>query len=134
MDKARVLAIKLLLRSEEQGYSNLILKAALEKESLNARDKQFVSALVYGTLEKQRLLDALLDLFLKKPCKKLDAPVRAILRCGRRAGISSAFSPRTASPAPRTAWNSCSRRLKTPRSQLLSAGRSPPPICLPTSS
>ena len=63
MDKARVLAIKLLLRCEEQGYSNLVLKAALEKEPLDARDKQFVSALVYGTIEKQRLLDALLDLF-----------------------------------------------------------------------
>lgn len=82
MDKARILAVKLLLRCEEQGYSNLVLKAALEKEQLDARDKQFVSALVYGTLEKQRLLDALLDLFLKKPCKKLDAPVRAILRSG----------------------------------------------------
>lgn len=82
MDKARILAIKLLLRCEEQGYSNLVLKAALEKEALDARDKQFVSALVYGTLEKQRLLDALLDRFLKKPCKKLDAPVRAILRSG----------------------------------------------------
>ena len=82
MDKARILAVKLLLRCEEQGYSNLVLKAALEKEHLDVRDKQFVSALVYGTLEKQRLLDALLDLFLKKPCKKLDAPVRAILRSG----------------------------------------------------
>ena len=82
MDKARVLAIRLLLRCEDQGYSNLVLKAALEKEPLDARDKQFVSALVYGTLEKQRLLDALLDLFLKKPCKKLDAPVRAVLRSG----------------------------------------------------
>ncbi len=82
MDKTRVLAVKLLIRCEEQGYSNLVLKAALEKETLDVRDKQFVRALVYGTLEKQRLLDALLDLFLKKPCKKLDASVRAILRSG----------------------------------------------------
>ncbi len=82
MDKARMLAVKLLVRCEEQGYSNLVLKAALDKEPLEARDKQFISALVYGTLERQRLLDALLDLYLKKPCRRLDAPVRAILRSG----------------------------------------------------
>lgn len=82
MDKARVLCVKLLLRCEEQGYSNLVLKAALDREELDTRDKQFVSALLYGTLEKQRLIDALLDLYLKKPCVKLDAPVRAILRSG----------------------------------------------------
>lgn len=82
MDKARVLCVKLLLRCEEQGYSNLVLKAALDREELDTRDKQFVSALLYGTLEKQRLIDAFLNVYLKKPCAKLDAPVRAILRSG----------------------------------------------------
>lgn len=82
MDKARILAIKLLLRCEEQGYSNLVLKAELDKEELDGKDKAFVSALVYGTLEKKRLLDALLNRHLKKPCEKLDAPVRVILRSG----------------------------------------------------
>ena len=82
MDTARALAVRLLMRSEESGYSNLLLKNALEKETLSDQDRRFVSALVYGTLEKQRLLDALLDLFLKKPVLRLDAPVRAILRSG----------------------------------------------------
>ncbi len=82
MEKTRALAVRLLLRCEDDGYSNLVLKGALEREALQPREKAFVSALVYGTLEKQRLLDALLDRFLKKPCARLDAPVRAILRSG----------------------------------------------------
>ncbi len=82
MDKARMLAVKLLQRCEDSGYANLVLKNALDREQLETRDKQFVTALVHGTLEKQRLLDALLDTCLKKPCAKLDAPVRAILRSG----------------------------------------------------
>lgn len=82
MDKIRRLAVQLLLRCEESGYSNLVLKNALDREELSLRDKQFISVLVYGTLEKQRLLDALLNQYLKKPCEKLDAPVRVLLRCG----------------------------------------------------
>ncbi len=82
MDQPRRLAVQLLQRSEENGYANLLLKSALDKCPLDARDKQFVSVLVYGTLEKQYTLDALLNLYLKKPVQKLDSSVRAILRCG----------------------------------------------------
>lgn len=82
MDRPRYLAVKLLLRCEEAGYADLVLKGALAKEALSGQERQFVSALVYGTLERQRLLDALLDCFLKKPVRRLDAPVRAILRSG----------------------------------------------------
>lgn len=82
MDNARVLAVRLLLRCEKDGYANLVLKSALDKQTLSPQDRQFVSALVYGTLEKQRLLDALLQPCLKKNLAALDAPVRAILRSG----------------------------------------------------
>ena len=82
MDKTRALAVRLLMRCEDAGYSNLVLKSALEQQPLEPREKAFVSALVYGTVERQRLLDALLDSCLKKPCARLDAPVRAILRSG----------------------------------------------------
>lgn len=82
MDKVRLLCVRLLVRCENSGYSNLLLKNAFEQGSYTDRDRQFASALVYGTLEKQRLLDAFLNLFLKKDCSRLDAPVRAILRSG----------------------------------------------------
>lgn len=82
MDNARRTAVLALVHQEQNGYSNLVLASALEKQQLSARDKAFVSALFYGVTERLLTLDWRLEKCLSKPLKKLDPEVRAILRSG----------------------------------------------------
>ncbi|HJA25174.1 MAG TPA: 16S rRNA (cytosine(967)-C(5))-methyltransferase RsmB [Candidatus Fournierella merdigallinarum] len=82
MTNARRTAALALAKQEQNGYSNLVLAAALEREALSPRDKAFVSALFYGVTERLLPLDWALGQCLAKPLAKLDAPVRAVLRCG----------------------------------------------------
>lgn len=82
MNKARYTAARALLECEDNGYSNLVLAARLRQKDLDARDRAFVTALVYGTLERGILLDELLDRCSQRPLKKLDPAVRVILRSG----------------------------------------------------
>ncbi len=80
MSNARYIAIKALLKCENNGYSNLILKNILEASSLSNQDKGFVSILVYGVIEKQYTLEYILSLFLPKGLDKRDKEVKIILR------------------------------------------------------
>ena len=82
MDKPRKIAVQALQKCENDGYSNLVLNHMLERSTLSPRDKGFVSIIVYGTIERKMLIDFILQKFIAKPLKKLDAPVRAILRSG----------------------------------------------------
>ena len=81
---ARYLAVKALIRQEQNGYSNLVLDAELKKctPPLQPRDAAFAASIFYTTLERQNTLDACLAKFIRKPLAKLDAPVRCILRAG----------------------------------------------------
>ena len=81
---ARYLAVKALVRQEQDGYANLVLDAELSRcrPPLESRDAAFAARIFYTVLERRNLLDWTLDRFLKKPVRKLDAPVRAILRAG----------------------------------------------------
>ena len=81
---ARYLAVKALVRQEQNGYANLVLDAELKKctPPLDARDTAFAASIFYTALERQNTLDFCLSQFSRKPVAKLDAPVRAILRAG----------------------------------------------------
>ncbi len=80
---ARQVAFELLLRIEkDSAYSNLLLEELLSNTSLDTRDKSFVSALVYGTVERKLTLDYELSLYLSKPLKKLKPEVLTIMRLG----------------------------------------------------
>lgn len=81
---ARYLAVKALIRQEQNGYSNLVLDSELKKCSppLPQRDAAFASGIFYTALEHQTLIDWMLSRFSKRPLERLDAPVRAILRAG----------------------------------------------------
>lgn len=57
MDKARLLAVKALIKVDRGGYSQLTLDAALSKARLSARDAAFASALFYGVIERRLTLD-----------------------------------------------------------------------------
>lgn len=78
----RQTAFRVLLRVErENAYSNLALDAEL-KRSANGASTAFVTALVYGVLERQITLDFVLQQYLLKPLRKLRPEVRVILRMG----------------------------------------------------
>lgn len=82
MINPRRAVVTALMKQEKNGYANLILNAALENFEGTPRDKAFISAVFYGTVERMITLDFLLAQCLTKPLLKMDAEVRAILRSG----------------------------------------------------
>lgn len=76
-------AYETLTRVEKGGaYSNIALREALRPAGLDARQRAFCSALVYGVLERKLTLDRVLTPFLSRPISKLDPQVLCILRLG----------------------------------------------------
>lgn len=82
----RQTAFRVLNRIERNSaYSNLALDAELRQnrdQEENAAFSSFVTALVYGVLERKITLDWFLSGFLKKPIKKLRPEVLTVLRMG----------------------------------------------------
>ena len=79
-DVARRVALDVLVRIDTEGaYANVVLPKTLAGTDLDARDRGFVTELVYGTTRKRRALDWVIDPFLVK-----DPPpvARAALRLG----------------------------------------------------
>jgi 16S rRNA (cytosine967-C5)-methyltransferase len=76
---SRVVARDALLRIDDGAYANLVLPALLERSKLDARDRRFVTELVYGTTRMRRALDAVLAPHLQR---EPEASVRCILRLG----------------------------------------------------
>ena len=58
---ARYLAVKALMRQEQNGYANLVLDSELKacKPPLSPRDAAFASGIFYTVLERRSLLDYL---------------------------------------------------------------------------
>ena len=69
MKNARQIALLALNKTENDGYSSIVLDNLLESESLDSREKAFASALFYGVLERKQTLDFQLARFLKSPLK-----------------------------------------------------------------
>lgn len=71
MTNLRKLAVNILINIEKDGaYSNLALAKFFKDTDLTREDKAFVSALVYGVLDRKITLDYVLSKFLKTPIKK----------------------------------------------------------------
>lgn len=76
-------AFRVLNRIEKnKAYSNLALDAELRQNQENTLSSAFVTALVYGVLERKITLDYILSSFLKQPIKKLRPEVLTALRLG----------------------------------------------------
>ena len=83
MKTARQTAFEILNKIyRDNSYSNLILDSVLDKSDLSSVDKSFVSALVYGVIERTITLDYEISQYLKQPIKKLKSQVLTILRMG----------------------------------------------------
>lgn len=83
MKSVRQTAYEILLNiHKNQAYSNISVDSAIETGKLNETDASFLSALVYGTIEKTIGLDYNLALYLTQPINKLRPEILTVLRLG----------------------------------------------------
>lgn len=64
----------------DKAYANLSLQQTFRKHQLDVRDKGLCSEIVYGTLQRQRTLDALLGQVCNKSLSDLELEILTILR------------------------------------------------------
>ena len=81
MSNGRKIAVSVLLKIErDNSYSNITLGSYLKEYELSTEDKAFVSALVYGVLDRKITLDYVLSRFMKTPLKKTAPFTLQVLR------------------------------------------------------
>lgn len=82
-DQARLAAVRVLYQVlEEEAFSNESAAYHLADPDLDARDRAFASALIFGTLGRLPAIDYFLGRVSKRPLKDLDPWVRTVLRAG----------------------------------------------------
>lgn len=80
MANARKIAIKALLKIENKSaYSNITLNSVFSQVEVSPEDKSFVTALVYGVLDRRITLRYILKKFIKTPLKKISGYTLAVL-------------------------------------------------------
>ena len=83
MANTRNIALNVLLKIENEGaYSNIALNNAIKENRLSGVDSSFVSALVYGVLERKITLDYIIRSYSKIPLRKIETKTKNILRLG----------------------------------------------------
>ncbi|PSN18267.1 16S rRNA (cytosine(967)-C(5))-methyltransferase [filamentous cyanobacterium CCP5] len=79
---ARQLAFEALQAIERGAYADVALHRGLRPRSLAGRDRALTTELVYGSVRRQRTLDALIDALGKKTARQQPMAVRLLLRLG----------------------------------------------------
>ncbi|HEY9877188.1 MAG TPA: 16S rRNA (cytosine(967)-C(5))-methyltransferase [Leptolyngbyaceae cyanobacterium] len=79
---ARQLAFQVLQSVHKGAYADVALHRFLLQSGLSDRDRAFVTELVYGSVRRQRTLDALIDQLGKKKASQQPSGIRAILQLG----------------------------------------------------
>ncbi|MEO1404535.1 MAG: 16S rRNA (cytosine(967)-C(5))-methyltransferase [Cyanobacteria bacterium J06635_1] len=79
---ARQVALTVLKSIERGAFADVELDRQLNRTSLSHVDRRLVTALVYGSVRRQRTLDALIDQFGKKTAQQQPADLRQILHLG----------------------------------------------------
>lgn len=83
LDQARLTAARIIHSVLEEGaYANLDSLGRLENENLEARDRSFASALVYGTISRIPSIDWLLERVSSRKVAAMDPWTRTVLRLG----------------------------------------------------
>jgi len=82
ISQARTIAFDVLLRVAKQGaYADDVLRAELDG-TVKTEDAGLATELALGVLRWQRLLDFVIDRYLKNPANTADVEVRIALRLG----------------------------------------------------
>lgn len=83
MSNPRNIAFNVLMKIEQDNaYSNIALNNAIRENKLSGLDSSFVSALVYGVLERKITLDYIIKQYSKIPLRKIELKTKMILRLG----------------------------------------------------
>lgn len=83
MSNPRNTALNVLMKIEQDNaYSNIALNNAIRENKLSGVDSSFVSALVYGVLERKITLDYIIKQYSKIPLRKIELKTKMILRLG----------------------------------------------------
>ena len=92
-DGARVLAFRVLTQVNREGaYANLRLPQALTDSKLEARERAWVTELVYGTLRMQGRHDYAISQIIDRPFAELDEGIVDVLRLGLHQ-LNEMFTP-----------------------------------------
>ena len=83
MDNPRKIAYDVLVKcaSAEQ-YSNIALDTAIKRADLTAPDRGLLTTLVYGVIERQLTLDAIIESLCDRGSEEISPDVRTLLRLG----------------------------------------------------
>ena len=80
---ARAIAYELLIKAEKsRQYSNIALDSALSKHELSTADKNLVSAIFYGVIERRITLDYQISTISSRPTEEIDSNTITALRIG----------------------------------------------------
>jgi len=79
---ARQIAFEALRSIARGAFADVVIDRKLNGSTLSAQDKGLVTELVYGTVRRQRTLDALIDQFGKRKASQQQADLLQILRLG----------------------------------------------------
>ena len=83
MESARQIAFKALRKiQKDKGFSNIVINNSLNTEVLSAKDRTFVTALVYGVVESLLTLDFIIEANSSKKLSNIESDVLTILRMG----------------------------------------------------
>ena len=82
-DEPRLLAYNVIREvNQSGGFANLLLPRYLQESDLEARDKGFVTELVYGTLRMQGMHDWIIEQVIDREFSELDPGIVDVLRLG----------------------------------------------------
>jgi 16S rRNA (cytosine967-C5)-methyltransferase len=83
MSDPRKIAYDVLVRcSSAEQYSNIALDTAIKRSDLTPPDRGLLTALVYGVIERQITLDAIIDSLCDRKGEEISPDVRTLLRLG----------------------------------------------------
>ena len=83
MESARQIAFKALRKIQnDKGFSNIVINNSLNTKALSGKDRAFVTALVYGVVERLLTLDFIIEANSSKKIKNIEPDVLTILRMG----------------------------------------------------
>lgn len=83
MESARQTAFKALKKIQnDKGFSNIVINNSLNTKALSQKDRAFVTALVYGVVERLITLDFIIEANSSKKIKNIEPDVLTALRMG----------------------------------------------------
>ena len=83
MSDPRKIAYDVLVKcSSAEQYSNIALDTAIKRSDLTPPDRGLLTAIVYGVIERQITLDAIINNLTDRKSEEISPDVRTLLRLG----------------------------------------------------